>query len=124
MKIVGEAISAVGGLRSTSRAHRVSRLPSLPSPDITGLFGLKPMCNDAPRQRERMWQALVATDCYQLRNKGTRFSKSPRAIFSCLGRPTVRAQMRDYSGRTRSNLGLRSLIKLFAKRKMKIRIQS
>lgn len=65
----------------TSRAHRVSRLPL---PGITGPFGLKPMCNDVPRQREIMWRAFVATDCYQPRNKDAvqpRFSKDPRAIF-------------------------------------------
>lgn len=87
MKIVGEAITAGGGFKNRLR----ERIAHQDCPGITGPFGLKPMCNDVPRQRERFWRAFVATDCYQLRNNDSaqpRLSKDPRAIFPCLERPT------------------------------------
>lgn len=50
MKIVGEVIIAGRGLRTDfESASRIKIAPSTPFP-ITGSFGLKPMCNDAPRE--------------------------------------------------------------------------
>lgn len=127
MKIVGEVIIAGGGLRTDFESASRIKI-ALPLLGITGSFGLKPMCNDAPKQRERMWRAFVATDCYQLRNKGSaqpRFSKGPRAVIPCsLERPSVKRCVHVDAGLFR-NLAAKSrfvFVKLVAKRKMKIRI--